>query len=269
METQIGGALAVARQHLSGLVAACLYGSATEGGLRRFSDVDLLFLVETRPDETARRALATDWLPLSGAPGSAVRPLEATVLARSDLRPWRYPPWRVLQFGEWLRADLVAGILEPPQADPDVPLLIVQARRSGRALFGPPPAEAFEPVPAADVRRAVADSLPYLLAGWEEDRRNALLALARMWLTAETGDLVAKDRAADWAIGRADREAAGWLARARDAYLGRSPDAMPDAMPEAMPEATPDAGGLRAVVERLARAVEAALGAEARPRPPA
>ena len=30
-----------------------------------------------------------------------------------DLVPWRHPARRELQFGEWLRGDLEAGIVEP------------------------------------------------------------------------------------------------------------------------------------------------------------
>ena len=114
-DVQIAQTIGVAHRHLGeGLVAVWLYGSATSGGLRRWSDVDLALLIDERPPEPVRHALVAEWLPLSGAPGSAVRPLEVTVLALADLRPWSYPPWRVLQFGEWLRADIEAGILAPP-----------------------------------------------------------------------------------------------------------------------------------------------------------
>ncbi len=254
-EAQIEAAVAVARRHLGGaLRAAILYGSATEGGLRRWSDLDLLILVARRPDEAVRRALMQDWLALSGPPGGVPRPLEVTMLAGEDLRPWRYPPRRVLQFGEWLRADLLAGRLEPPQADPDVALLVAHARRTGRSLFGPEPAACFDPVPAGDIRRAVAESLPYLLQGWSEDARNALLTLARMWLTAATGEIRGKDAAADWAAARLPAADAAWLVRARDDYLGGAVTDWP-----AMAEA------LRPVVERLADRVRAALGADASP----
>jgi streptomycin 3"-adenylyltransferase len=222
-DAQLAAALAVARCELGdSLVAACLYGSATAGGLRRWSDLDLLILVRDRLPDPVLRALALGWLPLSGPPGDALRPLEATVLALPDLRPWRWPPRRLLQFGEWLRPDLERGIVEPPQADPDVALLVTQARANGRPLAGPPPAELLDPVPPADLHRALAESLPYLLEGWREDCRNALLTLARMWLTAETGRIEPKDRAADWAIARLPADTAGWLAQARDDYLGRA-----------------------------------------------
>ncbi len=220
-DDQIDRALAVASARLGDLlVAACLYGSATAGGLRRWSDLDLLVAVSARPPQPVLRALASDWLPLSGPPGSTPRPLEATVLALPDIRPWRWPPRRQLQFGEWLRPDLVRGVVEPPQPDPDVALLIAQARADGRALTGPPPATLFDPVPLRDVRRAISESLPGLLQGWREDCRNALLTLARMWLTATTGRIEPKDRAADWAIARLPPEQAVWLVRARADYLG-------------------------------------------------
>jgi streptomycin 3"-adenylyltransferase len=187
------------------------------------------------------------WLAISGPPGGAIRPLEVTVVALPDVRPWRWPPWRALQFGEWLRPDLERGIVEPPQRDPDLALLIVQARANGRPLVGPRAAEAFEPVPPEDLRRALAESLPYLLEGWREDCRNAILTLARMWLTAETGRIEPKDRAADWAIPRLPADTAAWLAKARDDYLGR---ADPDwTAPEAMAP----------LVDRLTAEIEAAL----------
>ncbi len=258
VEAQIAQAVAVAQRCLGeALVAVWLYGSATGGGLRRWSDVDLALLVDERPAEPVRQALVRGWLPLSGAPGSAVRPLEVTVLALADLRPWRYPPWRVLQFGEWLRADFEAGILEPPQPDPDVALLVLQARSTGRALYGPAPAAVLDPVPMEDVRRAIADGVPDLVEDWRWDARNVLLTLARMWLTAATGAVLPKDRAADWAITRLPPDAAAWLARARADYLGLAAEDWAEA-----------AAALGPTVERLAAETEASLGDLARPRRP-
>ena len=220
-ERQIEAAMAVARRHLGDtLAAAWLYGSATQGGLRRWSDVDLLLLASERPPEPVRHRLMAGLLPLSGAPGGPLRPLEVTLLALPDVRPWRWPPWRVLQFGEWLRPEIEHGRFEPPQPDPDVALLIAQARAHGLPLLGPPPAELLPDVPPGDLRRAIATSLPYLLQGWREDVRNALLTLARMWLTASTGAIAPKDVAAAWAVARLPPDVAPLLAAARADYLG-------------------------------------------------
>lgn len=253
-DAQIEAAVDVARRRLGGdLIAVYLYGSATEGGLRRWSDLDLLVLVAARPQEPVRRGLMLDWLPLSGPPGGTLRPLEVTALALGDVRPWRYPPWRVLQFGEWLRADLAAGRFEPPLRDPDVALLVTNVLRKGRALLGPPPGACLDQPPQADLRRALADLLPSLLQGWTEDARNAALTLARMWLTAATGEIRAKDAAADWAIARLEGHDATWLARARADYLGEASVDWPGATE-----------ALRPTIGRMARRVAEALGPEAR-----
>jgi hypothetical protein len=49
-------------------------------------------------------------LALSAPPNAAgaARPLEVTVLVLTDVVPWRYPPHRELQFGEWLRDESLA-----------------------------------------------------------------------------------------------------------------------------------------------------------------
>jgi len=75
-----------------------------------------------------------------------------------------------------------------------------------------------------------------------------------MWLTAATGRIEPKDRAADWAMPRLPPDAAAWLARARADYLG-------------LAEADwTVAEALAPVIDRLVSEVEASLGDLARPR---
>jgi streptomycin 3"-adenylyltransferase len=88
----------------------------------------------------------------------------------------------------------------------------------GQPLLGPPPAAALDAVPHDDVLRAGVDELGGILGDLDHDTRNVLLTLARVWCTAETGEIRSKDAAADWALPRlpeADRAA---LERARDGY---------------------------------------------------
>ena len=60
---QLSQSLAVIQRHLeSTLLAVHLYGSATEGGLKPYSDIDLLVTVSNRIDDVTRRALVTDFL---------------------------------------------------------------------------------------------------------------------------------------------------------------------------------------------------------------
>src|SRR5690606_18045245 len=110
----------------------------------------------------------------------ALRALEVTVLALPQVVPWRYPPRRELQFGEWLRADLLAGRFEAPVEDHDLAILLAQARLGSVALQGPEAAALFDPVPHADLVRALLDTVAQWRApeDWAGDERNIVLALA-------------------------------------------------------------------------------------------
>jgi streptomycin 3"-adenylyltransferase len=112
LTVQLSQACAVLERHLTEtIIAIHLFGSAVDGGLKPLSDIDLLVTVSEAPTEATRHALLTELLAVSGSPAPKVylRPLEVTVLAHSEVVPWRYPPRRELQFGEWLRKDLQAG----------------------------------------------------------------------------------------------------------------------------------------------------------------
>ncbi|HFI0339065.1 TPA: DUF4111 domain-containing protein, partial [Streptococcus suis] len=70
------------------------------------------------------------------------------------------------------------------------------------------------------IRKAIKESLPGLIASINGDERNVILTLARMWLTASTGEIRSKDLAAEWAIPQLPYEHAILLDKARKAYLG-------------------------------------------------
>lgn len=218
-------------------MAVHLFGSALLGGLKPSSDVDLLVTVAVAPDEGVRNALLVDLLTVS-APSSVdgvLRPLELTVVAYDGVVPWRYPARRELQFGEWLRSDIVAGRFEAPVLDHDLAILLRQVQAHGVALFGPSPDALFEPVPDADVGRALQDTVAQwqVPEDWAGDERNIVLALARIWYTTVTGRIAAKDGAADWLLPLLDERYQRVLAAARAAYLGHAPDTLsgqPDAV---------------------------------------
>ena len=150
---QLAATRAVIERHLGAtLQAVHLFGSALDGGLKPRSDIDLLVTVALRPDEAVRCSLTSDLLGASAPPGCSggMRALEVTVVAHGDVVPWRHPARRELQFGEWLRGDLEAGIVEPPLVDHDLAILLTKARQHGVALVGPPADVLFEPVPARD-----------------------------------------------------------------------------------------------------------------------
>ncbi|MBJ4929060.1 nucleotidyltransferase domain-containing protein, partial [Salmonella enterica subsp. enterica serovar Corvallis] len=131
ISVQLSQALNVIEHHLgSTLLAVHLYGSAVDGGLKPHSDIDLLVTVTVRLDETTRRALINDLLETSASPGESeiLRAVEVTIVVHDDIIPWRYPAKRELQFGEWQRNDILAGIFEPATIDIDLAILLTKAR---------------------------------------------------------------------------------------------------------------------------------------------
>ncbi|PAU75465.1 aminoglycoside adenylyltransferase family protein [Halomonas salipaludis] len=203
------------------VVGVYLFGSALAGGLRPNSDVDVLAIIGQPPDALVRRRIVEALMAVSGSPedDGTTRPLEVTLLCRQALVPWRYPPRSELVYGEWLRDEFEQGRIPPAAADPDLAVVLTTARQQSLALCGPELEELIAPIPEADLRRAIVDSLPGLVAGLEGDERNVLLTLARMWMTLETGQIASKDVAAAWALERLPPAHRDPLALARRAYL--------------------------------------------------
>ncbi|MGI5352270.1 aminoglycoside adenylyltransferase family protein [Streptomyces sp. CA-250714] len=232
------------------VVGGYLHGSAVLGGLRPHSDVDVFAVVRRRTSEGERRALVEGLLEISGEKArlGPARPVELTVVVQDDIRPWRYPPRREFQYGEWLRDAYERGETPSPAPDPDLAPLITMVLLGDTALFGPPPADVLDPVPTADLRRALAAGVPDLLAELELDTRNVVLTLARIWTTLETGLVQPKDAAADWALARLPAEHRPVLARARAGYLGQQDEHWDDLLPRLRPYAEYVAG----VIDRTA-----------------
>ncbi|MFK6421978.1 ANT(3'') family aminoglycoside nucleotidyltransferase, partial [Acinetobacter baumannii] len=49
---------------------------------------------------------------ISLSPPTICNSAEVTIVVHDDIIPWRYPAKRELQFGEWQRNDILAGIFE-------------------------------------------------------------------------------------------------------------------------------------------------------------
>lgn len=216
-------ALTIVRELFGGsLVAVYLHGSAVSGGLRPKSDVDLLVVTDRAPTDEMRKRLVAALMAVSGrhpADPAGPRCIELIVLLESQLSSPAYPARSELVYGEWLRDAFEAGEIPMPVSDPELTLVLAQARREARALVGPPVVELLPRIPDDHVLRAMRELLPPLLDSLEGDEANVLLTLARMWRTAATGEFVTKDAAAEWSIPRLPEFAADMIARARDAYL--------------------------------------------------
>ncbi|MFE7617159.1 aminoglycoside adenylyltransferase family protein [Streptomyces sp. NPDC057496] len=200
------------------LVGTYLHGSAVLGGLVPASDLDVLAVARRSLSDRRRRSLLAGLLEISGLT-PAVRPVELTVVVRSEVRPWRFPPTGDFLHGEWLRAEYEAGHVPRPGPMPDLALVLTAVLAGDHPLTGPRPAEVLDPVPHADLVRASVAGVPALLAELEDDTRNVLLTLARVWTTLVTGGIESKDAAADWALARLPPEHRPVLEHARNLYL--------------------------------------------------
>jgi predicted nucleotidyltransferase len=205
------------------LVGAYLHGSAVLGGLRADSDVDVLAVSTRETTEDEKQKIASGLLAVSGdrSRGDGVRPIELTIVAASEVRPWRYPPRRDFQYGEWLRERFERGDpdLFEPTIDPDVAILITVVRLGDVTLTGSAAGTTFDQVPPSDLAAALVADIPGLIDDLDWDTRNVVLTLTRIWNTVVTGRIRSKDAAAEWALERLPPEHRPVLVRAREGYL--------------------------------------------------
>lgn len=233
---QAGAVLRVLEAALSPamVIGVYLYGSAVSGGLRPDSDLDLFVVVDRRLTGGERAAVLAGLLPISGRSTRPAgwRPVELTIVVQREVRPWRYPPRLELQYGEWLRQDALSGTIAPLDTSSDLAVLLTMVRSVGRPLLGPPADVVLDPVPPTDLARAVIDEVPAVRADLEDDTRNVVLTLVRMWSTLATGEIRSKDGAVEWALPLVPRTHRPILEMARGAYLGTTEDALAARLPE-------------------------------------
>jgi predicted nucleotidyltransferase len=200
------------------VVGTYLHGSSVLGGLKPASDLDVLVVCRRRMNDQERRQLLEGLFRISGSRNQA-RPVELTVVVQSEVRPWRFPPAGDFLYGEWLRQEFEAGGPPQPEPMPDLALLVTMVLAGDHPLTGPPPAQILDPVPHADLVRATVAGIPGLLQDIEDDTRNVLLTLARVWTTLATGQIKSKDAAADWALALLPLGHRPVLRHAKELYL--------------------------------------------------
>ena len=151
-------------------------------------------------------------------------------MVEREVKPWRYPPSFDFQYGDWLRGEFESGNLEPwpTTVNPDLATLITMAILADTPLFGPPPAQFFDPVPPGDQISAMLAGIDSLRGDLYSDTRNVLLTFARIWSTLATGVIRPKDAAADWVLDRLPEEHRPVIARACAIYLGQHPEGWDD-----------------------------------------
>ena len=187
------------------LLGIYLYGSSIVGGLQKYSDIDL-FVVSNRATTREEKAkLVAELLKISGIYMKGKKlPIEMTIVEKSEINPWVYPPRFDFQYGEWLRKQFEQGNIEPwPVKEmPDLALLVTQILLASNILVGANPHQLLCKIPYKDFMASVIDALPNLMSDIDSDARNVLLTIARIWSTVAADAIRSKPAAADWVINR-------------------------------------------------------------------
>jgi len=205
------------------LLGVYLYGSSIVGGLQKYSDIDL-FVVSNRATTREEKAkLVAALLKISGIYMKSKKlPIEMTIVEKSEINPWHYPPRFDFQYGEWLREQFEHGNIEPWPAKemPDLALLVTQILLASYTLVGANPDQLLCGVPYKDVITATKDELPNLMLDLDNDTRNVLLTLARVWNMVVSDAICSKPAAADWVISRLPEKCRPVIQRAKAIYKG-------------------------------------------------
>ena len=208
---QVLGLVAAMRKTLGhNLIGIYLHGSLAMGCFNpRVSDIDLL-VVTRRHVGAIKRELAALLLAASLKPC----PIELSMLARGDLRPWRFPTPFDFHFSEDWRPAYEAGIAfnSMPETDDDLAAHVKVTRRRGMRLFGEPIAKVLPPVPSKDYLNSIASDLSRarrkLSASPTAEKR--MLAATYLVLNASralafvrTDQVLSKAEGAAWALANA------------------------------------------------------------------
>lgn len=187
------------------LLGVYLYGSSLVGGLQKYSDLDLFAVTKRKTTIEEKNKLITNLLQISGTYMKGLKfPLEITLVEKSAINPWHYPPHFDFQYGEWLRDSFEKGISEPwtTYKMPDLALIITHILLKSQTLFGLEPTQVLMEVPYRDYMQVLLHDLDRLATELDDDTRNILLTYARTWSTLETNAIRSKPAAADWVIHR-------------------------------------------------------------------
>lgn len=213
------------------LLGVYLYVSAVLDGLQKYSDIDLFIVTNRATTHEEKIKLATALLKISGIyMKSKIFPIEMTIVKKSEINPWHYPPKFDFQYGEWLRQYFENGNCAPWSSKkmPDLAVLLTQVLLASSTLIGAKPEQLLPKVPYKDFIKATVETLPELISDLDNDTRNVLLTMARIWCTVATDRIYSKPAAANWVTNRLPQKYHPVMKRAKAQACGEEKERWDD-----------------------------------------
>ena len=170
-----------------------------------------------------KKKLVTNLLEISGIYMKDPKfPIEMTIVERTAINPWTFPSHFDFQYGEWLRDSFEKGSIEPWDSYemPDLALIVTQVLLKSQTLWGLAPEQLLAPVPTKYFMKAMLQDLNRLVDDLEQDTRNVLLTLARIWSTLVTHAIRSKPDAADWVMNHLPNTYQPVMKRAKSICMG-------------------------------------------------
>jgi hypothetical protein len=199
------------------------------GGGGPHSDVDVVAVAKRRTTREEKQRLVDLLLKLSRNPS----PLELDLVVESEVHPWRHPAPFDFHYSDLWRKEFESGNLEPwsSPTNRDLASALTMVLAGNTTLYGPPPAQVFDPVPRADYHDAILKDIPP--SDWfaQKDTRNLVLTLPRIWAGVASEGVHSKESAAAWALARLPAEHRPVLERAVAIYRGERDDFWDDVRP--------------------------------------
>ena len=121
------------------LLGVYLYGSYVTGKLQIYSDIDLFVVLSRASTFEEKCKLALGLLEISGLYMQGNKPpIEMTLVEKSAINPWQYPPTFDFQYGEWLRESFEGGNISPWSTKEmnDLAIIITQVLLMSNTLIG-------------------------------------------------------------------------------------------------------------------------------------
>lgn len=167
------------------------------------SDIDVIVLLHEGIGTDLKYELVKLFLDLSNQPS----PIEISLIAMDAVHPWKHPTpfelhsseyWRE-RYEEQVRLENKA-FWEGTPTDSDLACHITLIHHKGICIHGLPIEQAFPPVPEKDFRSSLLSDIQYAADAVHTLPVYGILTLCRVLSYLETGDILSKAQAGEWAL---------------------------------------------------------------------